>query len=389
MRFTALGVFVFMVRALPAADVSPSPEIATRVVILANSRDADSLRIARHYADVRGVPAVNVIALPLAERETITWREFVVTLWEPLLARLVADRWIDAFAMNSTDAVGRRNYAPHDHRIAALVVCRGVPLKIEHDPGLAAEVPPLTRRAELRSNAGAVDSELSLLATPNYAINAFVLNPLFQVDRPTTAQLRQVVRVARLEGPTADDALALVDRAVAAERSGLHGRAYVDLALRDKAGDAWLESAAAQLAAAGFKTTVDREPATFAPDVRLESPVFYFGWYASNLDGPFAVPGFRFPSGAIALHIHSFSAATLRSASVGWTGPLVARGVTATVGNVFEPYLQFTHRPDLLVRAFLRGDTLAEAAYYALPALSWQAILVGDPLYRPFPAPRK
>ena len=30
------------------------------------------------------------------------------------------------------------------------------------------------------------------------------------------------------------------------------------------------------------------------------------------------------------------------------------------------------------------GGTVGEAAWYALPGQSWQAILVGDPLYRPF-----
>ena len=86
----------------------------------------------------------------------------------------------------------------------------------------------------------------------------------------------------------------------------------------------------------------------------------------------------------MAVHIHSFSAQTLHSATTGWSGPLVARGVTATVGNVFEPDLKFTHRPDLLVRALLLGRNFGDAACYALPALSWQAFAIGDPLYRPF-----
>ncbi len=116
---------------------------------------------------------------------------------------------------------------------------------------------------------------------------------------------------------------------------------------------------------------------------RSDAPAWYFGWYAPALDGPFALPGFRFPPGAIALHIYSFSASSLRDGS-GWTGPLVARGVTATVGNVFEPYLQFTHQPQLLVRALARGANLVDAAYFSLTALSWQAVLIGDPLYRPF-----
>jgi hypothetical protein len=41
----------------------------------------------------------------------------------------------------------------------------------------------------------------------------------------------------------------------------------------------------------------------------------------------------------------------------------------------------------LLVRALARGATLVDAAYYALPALSWQCVLIGDPLYRPFAVP--
>jgi hypothetical protein len=38
----------------------------------------------------------------------------------------------------------------------------------------------------------------------------------------------------------------------------------------------------------------------------------------------------------------------------------------------------------LLLHALARGWTLGEAAYYALPVLSWQGVLIGDPLYRPF-----
>src|SRR4029077_17530444 len=130
--------------------------------------------------------------------------------------------------------------------------------------------------------------------------------------------------------------------------------------------------------------TVDRDANTFSLRARMDAPALYFGWYADRLNGPFVLPGFRFPPRAIALSIHSLSARTLRSTREGWCGPLLARGVTATMGNVYEPYLQFTHRPDLLLHALARGWTLGAAAYYALPALSWQGVLIGDPLYRPF-----
>src|SRR5690606_10217310 len=103
-----------------------------------------------------------------------------------------------------------------------------------------------------------------------------------------------------------------------------------------------------------------------------------------SMNGPFRRKDFKFPPGAVALHIHSFSATTLQSDKKAWVGPLVSRGVTATVGNVYEPYLQFTHNPILFFRGLASGLTLAEAAYISLPAVSWQTITVGDPLYRPF-----
>jgi hypothetical protein len=42
------------------------------------------------------------------------------------------------------------------------------------------------------------------------------------------------------------------------------------------------------------------------------------------------------------------------------------------------------HQPHLLLRQLLRGATLGDASYHALLCLSWQNVVVGDPLYRPF-----
>jgi uncharacterized protein (TIGR03790 family) len=358
--------------------------LAERVVIVANASDPDSLAIAAHYAGVRGVPLGNIITIPLPTVETVTWRQFVSTLWQPLEDQLVARGWIDAIPMDLYDGVGRRKYAVSGHRIAALILCRGVPLRIDHDPSLFTEVPPYTDHAQFRTNEGAVDSELSLLAQSDYPINASIPNPLFRNDRPTDFALAQVVKVSRLDGPTAAEAMHLVDLAVEAERTGLVGRAYVDIAGPHVNGNQWLEATASAIASTGMDMTVTRGPGTMPATARIDAPVLYFGWYAQDLNGPFALPGFRFPPGAIAVHIHSFSAHTLRSDSEGWCGPLLGRGVTATVGNVFEPYLEYLHRPDYLMEALARGEDLVDAAFYALPVLSWQSIVVGDPLYRPF-----
>jgi uncharacterized protein (TIGR03790 family) len=384
------GIARAVSRALAAVMVVASVGVALGsglsdgVVLVANSAAPDSVAIARHYAEVRRVPVTNIISLDMPNSETITWKEFVATIWQPLEDELVRKGWIDAIAMDLRDDVGRRKYAVSGHRITALVLCRGVPLRIANDPSLYKDVGTLTDHPEMRTNQGAVDSELSLLARPDYPINASLPNPLFKNDRPADDVLAQVVKVSRLDGPKAADALHLVDLAVEAERTGLLGRGYVDIAGPHENGDRWLEAAAAVISSLGYDVSTGHGPGTFAATARIDAPALYFGWYTQDLNGPFGLPGFRFPPGAVAVHIHSFSAHTLRSASEGWCGPLLVRGVTATVGNVFEPYLEYLHRPDLLMKALARGDNLVDAAYYALPVLSWQSIVVGDPLYRPF-----
>jgi len=384
-RWLAAAGFVLGLLAGPGrAAAGDETDPARRIIILANANEADSVRLARYYAEKRGVPAGNIIALPMPPEETIGWPEFIAAIYQPLQDQLVARGWIDAFATTLTDSLGRKRYGISGHRISYLVVCRGVPLRVGHEPRFYADESRLAARAEFRTNQGAVDSELTLLAHSTYNINGWVPNPLFRAEQSWPFEYEPVVKVTRLDGPSYDDACGLVDRALAAERTGLIGRFYVDVRGPHPSGEQWLESAAGELADLGFDGDVRRESGAMPVSVRFDAPVLYFGWYANDLNGPMVRDGFRFPPGAIALHIHSYSAQTLRSAAAGWCGPLVARGVTVTFGNVFEPYLQLTLEPHLLLRALIAGRTLGDAAYYAEPALSWQSVVIGDPLYRPF-----
>lgn len=359
-------------------------EAAGRVVVLANADDSESRRIAEYYATKRGIPADNIIALSLPKAETISWREFVVGVWQPLQDELIRRGWIDAIPMKLIDEAGRRKVAPSGHRMSYLVVCRGVPLRINHDTALYDVTPGKTERPEFQINRSAVDAELSLLAHGPYPINGYVSNPLFRVKQPSDLLAGTVVKVARLDGPAASDVIAMIDGAIEAEANGLIGRTYVDVRGPHAQGNNWMESVIKALTAADFAPDTHRGTGTFPDTARMDAPAVYMGWYAGNVNGPFGLPGFRFAPGAIAVHIHSYSAQTLRSDSKAWCGPFIARGAAATTGAVFEPYLQMMHHLDLLTEALLRGESLGDAAYYALPVLSWQNVLLGDPLYRPF-----
>ena len=62
----------------------------------------------------------------------------------------------------------------------------------------------------------------------------------------------------------------------------------------------------------------------------------------------------------------------------------VSRGAAATIGNVYEPYLELTAHLDILSDRLLHGFTFAESVFMASRVLSWMGVAVGDPLYRPY-----
>jgi Tfp pilus assembly protein PilF len=66
-------------------------------------------------------------------------------------------------------------------------------------------------------------------------------------------------------------------------------------------------------------------------------------------------------------------------------GDLIREGVTGVAGHVSEPYLESLIRPQILFPTYLEGFNLAEAYYLAMPSLSWQTVVIGDPLCVPFP----
>jgi Flp pilus assembly protein TadD len=61
-------------------------------------------------------------------------------------------------------------------------------------------------------------------------------------------------------------------------------------------------------------------------------------------------------------------------------GDLVREGITGTSAHVAEPFFSAMIRPQVLFPAYLRGLNLAEAFYLSMPYLSWQTMILGDPL---------
>ena len=247
---------------------------------------------------------------------------------------------------------------------------------------------------EFRRNEAAVDSELAWLPLSKNDVTLSGPLPNWVYGATNTAMLNPtngILLVARLDGPSPEIARSLVDKALEAERDGLWGRAYFDeRSISDpgyKLGDEWISTAAQISREIGLETTVDKNPDTFPADFPMSQIAIYAGWYANDADGPFALPKVEFMPGAFAYHLHSYSAATLRSTTQNWCGPLLAKGATCTMGCVYEPYLPCTPNVAAFLGRFASGFTFGEAAWAAQPALSWQTTVIGDPLYRPFGKP--
>jgi hypothetical protein len=185
----------------------------------------------------------------------------------------------------------------------------------------------------------------------------------------------------------------MIDDSIYAETNRLAGLAVVDSrGLTDvkdgyTSGDIWLRSAHAMLVKDGWDIKFDDKPDVLPATDPCNHVAIYLGWYHDGAIGPWVTSPNRFVPGAIAYHLHSFSAATVRSDTAAWVGPLIAHGADATMGMVYEPYLALTPHEDIFTRRLLQGDYFAEAAYASERALSWMLTVVGDPLYRPFRLP--
>ena len=367
------------------------------VVVLYNTQVPASKLVADHYAAARRVPPKQVLGFTLTTNEVMTRADFTDFLQKPLVEDLEL-RGLWAFGDAPIPANG--NEPAHTEKrvvktkIRYAVLCYGMPLKIA-PVSMPDAVADRLSKPELRRNEAAVDSELAWL--PLIRMNVQLPGPLGNILYGCTNQamlspLNGVLLVARLDGPTPEIANGLVDKALAAERDGLWGRAYFDLKNEPTntayfLGDQWLRASAEISRRLGFDVDVDTNAATYPESFPMSHIALYAGWYDSEVSGPFKLPTVEFMPGAFAYHLHSFSAETLRSTTEHWCGPLLAKGATCTMGCVYEPYLQFTPNIALFLNCLAHSYTFGEAAWAAQPALSWQTTVIGDPLYQPFGKP--
>lgn len=355
--------------------VEPHP-LAGATIVVYNTNFPGSENLARFYAEQRGLPPDNLIGLDAPTEEEISREEYDERIAAPLSAELVRrGLWV---------ARGRE---VSSSRVRYVALMRGMPLKIRTTQGPPAEGE--TRHPVNDRDESSLDQDLALLGINQPTFGA-VNNPYFRsFTRAVDAGLPPgMLLVTRLDGPSDEVVRRMITDSIRAERRGLWGWAYVDLrGLKSGPyfeGDRWLQGAVEAMRRQGIPVITDRVEDTWPSGFPVREAAIYYGWYAGRANGPFIEDTTQFMPGAVTLHIHSFSASTLRNPTAAWVAPLLVRGAAASIGNVYEPYLSLTVNVDVFQERLMAGLSLADAAYAATPVLSWMGIVAGDPLYRPY-----
>ena len=362
-----------------SAESNNSP---TQTYLLVNSNVEDSEKIAFYYSEKRGVPLENILRLDITDKETISIDEYVNQIHNPLLKLLLDRKVVDGLIDPSRDEVNRLKMSIVSHSIDYLILTKGIPLKFTRP--MDENVLPKSYINSLKKDQSSVDSEISaMLFNRFHPLDGYVPNALF--SKSISSQRKSpILRVSRLDAPKLESVFRLIDDSIRAENNGLMGRAYFDLGGPYKEGDEWLKESAKIAQSLNFDTEIEVSKEHFNFSHRLDAPAIYMGWYLSKINEPWKNQRISIPVGSIGYHLYSFSASSLKSRNQAWVPGLIENGFSASFGYVYEPFLSLTVRPNLFLEALGDGYSLAEAYYYANPAISWQSILIGDPLYRPF-----
>lgn len=248
------------------------------------------------------------------------------------------------------------------------------------------------RTLTVKEGEASVDSELSCMNLGNYDRARWVVNPFFHNTGAPPELREKVIRVARIDGPTAQIAQRVIENSVAVEKTGLKGDLVLDA--RGLTGNGKIGSydyfdnsirAAVKLAvgATDLHTIFDNNE-QLLPDSTSANTAVYSGWYRVRNYAPTV----KLVPGSVAFHLASLEMITLRSPiEPGWCRGLMLDGADVTLGAVGEPYLVAFPMADDFLGLLMTGKvTLAEAYWASIPITSWKMVLIGDPLYRPFAA---
>ena len=385
------------------------------ILVLANRNAAKSGALAKYYMDKRGIPKENLLELRVTDEEWCEREDYEKRVAAPVreyLKEKDSKREIRCILVlygfplkvappGMTDAekeeVGRLQKRQESLKALTGKLKSGDSQKAkeagEELEGISKQISRLRKEDQTAS----LDSEISLVLMDNYGLSGWVSNPFFAgyKSKDLTRNREKVMIVSRLDGPTEGSVRRVIDESVETEMRGLAGKAYFDARWPDPKekelmGYAFYDRAIHQTARLVEKSqrmpvVLDSNEEVFQPS-QCPDAALYCGWYRLA----HYVDAFTWVRGAVGYHIASAECTTLKNkGSQVWCKMMLEKGAAVTLGPVAEPYVHAFPLPDLFFGLLLEGRlTLAECYALSNPYWSWQMVLIGDPLYRPFKNPK-
>jgi uncharacterized protein (TIGR03790 family) len=345
-----------------AQAASPGPE---NVVIVANANSALSRNIAEYYALKRGIPRRQVCYIKTTSAEWISRPNYEAEIEGPVGQFLMANNLAESTLY--------------------LVTTSQIPLKIEGSGD------------GMNTTIAAVDSELTLvyqvMRGRKHQLNGPLENPYFRATANLSHPRFPMYLVTRLSAYDFKDVKAMIDRALVARNQG---NFVIDLkGDSNDEGNQWLRDAMILLPTP--RTVFDETRKVLGG---LTGVIGYASWGSNDPSRKDRFLKMQWLPGAIATEYVSTNARTMARPPESWTlggwkddqktwwagspqtmsADYIHEGVTGVSGHVWEPYLAFCPRPQYILPAYYNGENLAESFYRGIPALSWQNIVMGDPL---------
>ncbi len=394
---------------LPPAALALSAE---ELLIVTNREVPESVRLALYYMKKRNIPPGNLLQLTTTKGEQIKREEYEREIASPV-----------------RNFIGKKD--PEGRKFKCIVLMYGLPLRIlptestvlekiratelrKRSEDLSKRIKALGNRDEKQLKAlqaeqsaaqkelmqvdksldgASVDSEVALVMEKQYPLQGWLPNRYFVGFRGMRIDgvPRNVILSCRLDGPSEAIVRRIIDDSVETEEKGLAGKAYFDARWPDKGDknlspydlyDRAIHNTARIIRKSGkMPVVLDERERLFQPGEAPDAAL-YCGWYSLGK----YVDAFKWAKGAVGYHVASSECTTLKNrSSTVWCKAMLEKGVAATLGPVAEPYLQSFPEPEVFFGCLLDGRfALAECYALANPFWSWQMVLIGDPLYRPF-----
>jgi len=425
MRFISILLVLCSSTISFAQITSPTIYSPDSVWVVVNRNMITSVALGEFYCQQRKVPMDHILRLDLPDTEEMSRADYESRLLAPLKEKLKSFQQQD-FILLTTYGVPIRvgNATPKPDEAARLELLKNE-LKRNYDKlseandqirklneanekakaklfegdvtRLKESIMRLDQQAMMldqRESNAAVDSELAMMWYPPYPLSRWQLNTrFFTITESARAKMPRLVMTCRIDGPTPAVAKRIIEDAIQAEEAGgPAGFAYVDARGINwqKEGDATagtyggydesLRELSELFKKCHFRTTLNNTDDVFRVG-SCPRTALYCGWYALQN----YTPAFELMKGSIAYHIASFEAVSLREANnKRWVPNLLQDGACVSIGPVWEPYLIAFPKPATFFGFLLAGHTVVESYWLSNHFTSWQMMIIGDPLYRPY-----